>query len=124
MQTVVLYLIALLVVVVCFYLDWRGFFNLGPLFQIIAFLLIVIFGIGLLIMPVSNWEYRGKAKQYEAIKSTLEVARSKEANIFENAAITLTVVQMNQDIALAMYWNGTVFNLFIYDGFANLEPLK
>jgi len=124
MQTVVLYLIALLVVVVCFYLAWEDFFNLEPLFQIIPFLLIVIFGIGLLIMPFVNWEYRGKVKQYEAVKSTLEVARSKEANIFENASITLKVVQMNQDIASAKYWNGTVFNLFIYDGFANLEPLK
>lgn len=62
--------------------------------------------------------------RYYVLKETIEEARKNDNSELERAALIQEIAEYNKDLANAKYWNKTIFDMFIYDGLAELEPLK
>ena len=68
---------------------------------------------------------RGNVAQYYATKVTIEDARKNNPSEIERAALTKTIIEINQKLANDKYWNSNPwFDIYIYDGWAELPPLK
>ncbi len=91
--------------------------------DIASFILGLMLFIYLLILPIEYYGNRGKIKQFEAVRLTIEMARSDPGNI-ENAALKLEIVKLNAWLVGMNYWNNTVFDIFIPDEVEQIEWLK
>lgn len=80
--------------------------------------------IALIIWPLNYSGTEAEVERYHALKQSLENARSAEASELERAAITQQIVEYNKDLASVKYWNETIFDVFISDDLAELEPIK
>ncbi|MBA1335871.1 MAG: hypothetical protein HPY66_1689 [Firmicutes bacterium] len=94
----------------------------------VGFFTVVIGGatlfMALVFWPVSYYSNMAHIQEYSAIKRTIEEARISDLSEVERAALTTTIISVNETLAGARYWNDTVFDIYIPDEFANLEPLK
>jgi len=85
----------------------------------------VIFGAAglitsLLVLPMERAEDRCFIEEYASIKCTMA---SDEFTEIERAALIQDVIKINMSIAKRKYWNETVFDVYIVDEAANLEPI-
>lgn len=78
----------------------------------------------LLIAAINQLGGRGEVERYHAIKETIEISRSENISEIERAALTKEIIEVNAHLASAKYWNENGFDIFIYDGVTELEPLK
>jgi hypothetical protein len=74
--------------------------------------------------PLSYFDSKNDAIIYQSTKATIQEMRKSNASEIERAAVANKVIEINNNIATAKYWNKTIFDCYIYDGFANLKPLK
>lgn len=78
----------------------------------------------LICLPVNRMSNRVKMVQYEAIKITITTARKQE-NQIELTALTQNILEINQNLTAAKYWNNTwLFGGFTVDEYAKLPLLK
>ncbi len=68
-------------------------------------------------------QYISEIQEFMATEQTLEQIRLDDLT-WEKAAIQTKVVEMNQWLARAKYWNGTMFDIYIPDRVMELEPIK
>lgn len=74
--------------------------------------------------PMSYADSKAQIYKYEAIKQTIESARSNPLNDIERAALTQKIIDVNTDLASAKYYNNTIFGDAISDDLTNLPYLK
>lgn len=84
----------------------------------------ILLGSSLAVLVINQFEGREKEQEYYAIKHTIETSRNNEISGVERAALTTKIIEFNQEIAKAKYWRGTLIDIWIYDGFAELEYLE
>lgn len=78
-----------------------------------------------IIWPVNYYGSVAEVDRYHALKETIEQARQGEVSEMERAALTQKMAEYNADLASVKYWNNTkLFDDFIADELAELEPLK
>jgi hypothetical protein len=78
----------------------------------------------LLIWVVMYADSKSSAALYQATRITVEAAREGNVSEFERAALTTKIIEMNQILADAKYYNSTFVGDAISDDFADLEYLK
>ena len=95
-------------------------FGCGDIMSVISGMLLFIY---LLLIPIEYYSTIGKIKQFENVRSTIEIARQDTGNI-ENAALKLEILKLNAWLTGLNYWNDTVFDIFIPDEVETVEYLK
>lgn len=79
----------------------------------------------LISLPIERADSRSRIGQYHAFVRTIELARAEgRATEVERAAIQKDIASWNQRLAAARYWNGTIFDWFIVDEYANLPEIN
>lgn len=76
----------------------------------------------LIALPISRVGNQSRIQAYYAIRDTIEAAR-EDATSIENYAMQQKIIQVNQILAKARYWNER-FDWFWVDEYAELEPLR
>lgn len=96
--------------------------------DILGAIIVTIFGLALLVSLLLigfNQTIGGsQVEEYNAFVKTLELARSNGEIEIERATVTNGVIEWNQRIARAKYWNDGLFDIFIHDGVADLEYIE
>jgi len=72
--------------------------------------------------PICRAEERSKIIEYNATKTSIEAARSNGESI-ENYAMQQKIIDINNWLATAQYWNGKA-DMFYPDEIEALVPLK
>lgn len=80
--------------------------------------------IALVLLPISYHSTKAEVDRYHALKETLQKSREEGSSEIERAALVQEIAQYNKDLASAKYWNETVFDIYIYDGLAELDYLE
>jgi len=90
-------------------------------------LLIMIGGMVLCIVLIAGYlvplETRGEIVRFEATRQTIKIAR-ETGNELEKAAVQHKIIECNNWLASKVYWNQTIFDIFIPDEVMQLKPLK
>lgn len=88
----------------------------------------VLFGIALIgaliTLPINYHSTKAEVDRYHALKETIEKSRNGEASEVERAALAQEIAEYNKGLASFKYWNETIFDIYIYDGLAELEYLE
>jgi hypothetical protein len=84
----------------------------------------IVLVILLFIWPDNYYKTKAAVANYNAVKATVEDARLRPKTDLERAALTQKIIDINTDLATARYWNNTIFDWYIADEYAELEPLK
>ena len=96
--------------------------------EFLGVIIVTIFGLALLvsltIIGVNQAIGVSKVEEYNAFVKTLELARNNEEIELERAAVTSKVVEWNQYIASAKYWNDGLLDIFVHDGVAGLDYIE
>ena len=96
--------------------------DLPVVFTILCALTLLVYTIGII---ASRMGYKDDLQKIQAFKQTLQVARADSTSTYERAAMTKQIIEWNERIASAKYWNNTlILDICIDDRFANYEPLK
>ena len=95
-----------------------------PVGGIIAIIGGVLLLVAIICFPVERIINRSFIAQYQGAKATIEIARKTDTKLIETTAMQLKIIEINQEIANLKYWNGTLFDIWIVDEAANLEPLN
>jgi hypothetical protein len=83
----------------------------------------VLLVIAVVFVPVNRMGVQSKIRQFDAVRTTIDVARARGESI-ENAAFQLKVSEVNQWLAGVQYWNTTTFDLWIPDAVDAMEPIQ
>lgn len=103
--------------------------------ELVQILMVVVLAFSLVyvaLVPCLYLSNCGKVVLYHATLRTMKAARYNvetnevnESAMIENAALTLKIVEINQWIAKAQYYNGKWYlDLFYPDSVENLKPLE
>ncbi|GAB6989562.1 hypothetical protein [Paenibacillus pini] len=88
----------------------------------------LISSIFLIITPIvwtnNYYSYKADINKYLITKQTITDSRNSKISDIERAALTSKIIEINQYIADAKYWNDTIFGDMIPDDYAELEYLK
>lgn len=114
-------LMALILVVGIYLLIKDEFDGLGFGLTLVSSIFLAIY---LIIWPMSYYGYMSNIQEYNAVKNTVQDARENGDSEVERAALTTKIIEVNQSLASAKYWNATIFDYAIPDEYANLDQLK
>lgn len=93
-----------------------------------GFILVIISGIiltlGVLLLPVSYYGTKSEIQEYYSVKQTIKEARQADTSEVERATVTQKIIETNQWLASAKYWNNSIFDIYYPDEIESLEPLK
>jgi len=93
---------------------------LGGLLALTGGVLLFIALIGLVISPLS---IKAGIEKYETTRQTIERAR-ENGNSLEQAALQHKIIECNQWLAGHIYWNDSLFDIWIPDEVTQLELLR
>jgi len=118
--------------------------------MIILIILVIVFGVGILLVRFDVFDILGEVLsilggmslvvalifvylspfmihanivRFEATRQTIKMAR-ETGNDLEKAAIQHKIIEYNSWLASKVYWNETIFDIFIPDEVMQLKPLK
>jgi hypothetical protein len=77
----------------------------------------------LVAFPITYYKTTESIAQFNATKTTLEVAR-RNGNILENAALQTKILESNNWLASAKYYKSTQFGLWIPNAVLELKPIE
>ena len=81
---------------------------------------VTIFLISTVALPLERLEDMSFIMEYESVKATME---SDSFTEIERAALIQDAFKINKSIAKRKFWNETIFDVYIVDEAANLEPI-
>jgi hypothetical protein len=84
----------------------------------------ILLAIFLLIWPLSYIGDVSTIQDYHALKYTVQESRNAEIDPLERATLTKSIIEINEWLARAQYWNGTFFDQAVPDEIMELEPIK
>ena len=94
--------------------DWEDiFFHVG----VIAGMLLIL---ALVFWPITYYVTKAEVNRYYALQETVEYSREYDEDSLERATIVRDIIDYNKDLAEVKYWNDTIFDIYIYDGLAEL----
>lgn len=79
-----------------------------------------IFLLSTVALPLERADDMAFIMEYESAKATIA---SDSFTEIERAALIQDIIKINMSIAKRKYWNETVFDVYIVDEAANLEPI-
>lgn len=92
-----------------------------------GFFMTAIFGsclvFALALLLISYYSTKAEVNRYYALKETIEVSRNNDISELERATLASEIAKYNKDLASIKFWNDTIFDIYIYDGLAELEYL-
>lgn len=98
------------------------------LMDIIGTFATFIFGLffagALIMLPISYYGTKADVYRYHSLKDTIEESRNSDISEIERAALTQEIADYNKYLASIKFWNDTIFDIYIYDGLAELEYLQ
>ena len=100
--------------------DWDLIEGTGAILAFISGMALVI---GLIILPINRMDSFAKIAEYKSVELTLEQAR-KDDNQMENVALQHKIIDSNKWLASQLYYNGTLFDIWVPDEILELEPIK
>lgn len=81
--------------------------------------------LALIFVGITRLQEAENAERYKAFVSTLEKARARgQSGDIERAAMQNSIASWNGKIAAARYWNGTLFDIWHVDAFAELPFIE
>lgn len=84
-----------------------------------------IFTLALIALPFSYYSSKAEVERYYILKETIEQSHSNhQISDLERAALTTQITEYNKDLASVKFWNESIFDIYIYDGLAELDYLK
>ena len=99
--------------------EWAD--TLGFFMTVIGGLLLAA---ALLLVALNRAGTHSEIAQYEAIRTTIEVARAEGVDPLERAATQVRVIEANAWLAGKQYWNGTILDIWIPDEVDTIEPIR
>lgn len=84
---------------------------------------IMIVGVAI-IWSTNYYSNLANVEVYNSTKNTVEVSRNKEISEVERAALTTKIIEVNEYLAKAKYWNRTFFEDMVPDKLAELDYLE
>nr|WP_145401679.1 hypothetical protein [Paenibacillus xylanexedens] len=97
-------------------------------YEFTGIIITLIAGLGVLTVamawPTTYFENVVNIEVYETTKNSITYARESDLSEFERAALTSKIIEVNENLAKAKYWNNTMFGDLIPDKMAKLEYLK
>lgn len=79
--------------------------------------------ISLIALPMNRMETFASIAQYRSVESTIQQTRD-DNNQLENVALQHKVIDCNKWLASQLYWNSTVFDIWIPDEILELKPIR
>lgn len=92
----------------------------GILLSVCGGFVLLLFLVFIFLNPLT---VKGEIREFESIRQTIAVAR-ETGNELEKAAIQHKIIDNNEWLAGVVYWNETIFDIFIPDEVMQLKPLK
>jgi hypothetical protein len=83
----------------------------------------VVLLIFLITIPINRQSTFASIAQFKATATSLEMAR-KQGNVMENAALQQKVIEQNQWLAEAQFYNSSFWSLWTPAAVNNLSPIK
>lgn len=83
----------------------------------------ILLFVALVTLPLSHFGIEAKIAEFEMTRKTIEVAR-EYGDELEKAAIQHKIIESNQWLAKKIYWNDTLFDIWIPDEVTQLKQLK
>ena len=93
----------------------------GELLMIVAGILLLI---SLIILPINRQSCFADIAKIKAFQETVSASRMENLSEIERAAILSKIAEWNEWIAETKYYNNTIWDIFIPDEAANLQPIK
>jgi hypothetical protein len=93
------------------------FWNHLRLISSIVFIFTIIVGSGIYA------SYKPRIIEYNNFKNSVEDLKKQEEGL-RSTFISMKIIEINESILKAKYWNETVFGLFVSDEYAGLELIK
>ena len=82
--------------------------------------IVLILGVG----ATNYYSEKRYVQTYNAIKTTIETARTSNVSDVERAALTVKIIEVNQHLADDRYWKDSIWGVFYPDEVVKLEFLK
>lgn len=125
-MTGLLWLGLLVIAIGCYIVYNKSSYNslLATASSLACFVTIIVSVVMLFAWPVSWYVDKQFKAEYEMVKETIEVTREAEGTILERAALTHKIIEINQALAVKKYWNDGLWDWYIPDDVANLEPIR
>ncbi|MCR4291730.1 MAG: hypothetical protein NUV76_02515 [Candidatus Kuenenia sp.] len=111
-------------IILCLKCDMYGDEFLSKLGIVMTLIGIVSLASLLIILFISRIDTKSYLIRYESVKSSIEIARKDGIHEIERAALTIKIIDINRDIAVAQYYNKTFLDIFIHDSVMDLLPLE
>lgn len=92
----------------------------GTLITIISGIILFVSLIGL---SLNRMETFAKIAEYKSVEVTIQQTRN-DNNQLENVALQHKVIDCNKWLASQLYYNGTLFDIWIPDEILELTPIK
>jgi hypothetical protein len=92
----------------------------GVLASISGILLFIL----ILIWPLNYIADVSTIQEYYAVKNTVQESRSAEVDPLERATLTKSIIEINEWLARAQYWNGTFFDQAVPNEVMELKFIK
>jgi len=97
--------------------------NIGKFWKILRVSSIILFGIVLIPGLILYSEFAPKKVQYEVFKQSIEELKQIEDGL-KSSYITSKIIEVNQQLITAKYYENTILGLFIPDSYSKLEIIK
>lgn len=92
-------------------------------FQLIGGFCILVFVGSIIAIPMNHAAMRTDYVKFLVTRDVVEKARERETDI-ESAALQLKIMEANQWLASAQYWNAHLFDIYIPDDVISLKPIR
>jgi len=89
---------------------------------IAGFCIFALFGC-LIAIPIHRAVTRENYIEFLVTRDVVETARARGTDI-ESAALQMKIMEANQWLASAQYWNAHRFDIYIQDDLISLEPIR
>jgi len=97
--------------------------NLGKFWKQLRIGSMILFGMILIPGLILYSEFAPKKVQYEVFKQSIEELRQIEDGL-KSSYVTLKIIEINQQLITAKYYENTILGLFIPDSYSKLEIIK
>lgn len=108
----------ILTVTTDYWSDWHSVWQTGSF--VFGIILIVL----LIAIPLNHHFGKAEVERYYVLKQTVEKSKGSEFSEIERAALLIEISEYNKDLASVKYWNNTIWDMWFYDGLAELEYLE
>ena len=90
---------------------WNSAWNNDGFLISFWFTFIFLF-LAIVLLPISHMSYNGEIREFESTRRTIQTARKKGIST-ENSAVILSIIEKNDWLENAQYYNKTIYRLYV-----------